>query len=117
MDVYSRSLGALALAASLLLAGCVPAGRDGPPPTDLYLVEIWAERGMVFIGDARNLTERSGWDNQPAFEADGDGILYSSMHGDRADVWRYRLSENAASRAHPPNSERVAPHGRLRRAA
>ena len=38
----------LLLVAGLALLGCVPAGNDGPAPTDLYLIDIWAERGLVW---------------------------------------------------------------------
>ena len=84
-----RSTGLVLCCVALVAACSPPPETGGPAPTDLYLLDIWADRGLVSVGVPRNLTARPGWDNQPGFTRDGDAVLYASKRGERVDVWRY----------------------------
>jgi Tol biopolymer transport system component len=77
---------------------CAPEEELGRASTDLYLFELWANQGLVSVGDARNLTDRDGYDNQPAFTPDGRGILYVQRSGDNAEIYRYDLDQDAPVR-------------------
>ena len=49
----------------------------GAPSTDVYVGDLGAA-GALTVGNLRNVTDREGYDNQPAFLPDGTGILYTS---------------------------------------
>ena len=62
------------------------------PVTDLYLVEIDQDGDAYNFTTPVNLTNREGYDNQPAFSPDGTFILYSSMRDDnQTDIYKYDL--------------------------
>ncbi|MEO0974113.1 MAG: hypothetical protein AAFX85_13560, partial [Pseudomonadota bacterium] len=70
----------------------VAAVSAGAPRTDIYLAPIGGADEYVLLGRARNLTPRVGYDNQPAFSADGRTLYYSAIHDDgQADVYRLAL--------------------------
>jgi WD40 repeat protein len=69
------------------------------PSTDVFLVPIEGAGEHVRAGTPRNLTRRSGYDNQPAFTPDGAAILYTSIRDDgQADIYRYDLGRQRATR-------------------
>jgi len=65
---------------------------QGPPGTDIHLVSLSSLAGRLHVGTARNLTERPGYDNQPAFSPDGATLWYTSIGpAGQADVCRVVL--------------------------
>jgi dipeptidyl aminopeptidase/acylaminoacyl peptidase len=79
------------------VAGCAgPAVEDRP--TDLYLVQVSLEDGRVRLGPPERLTDREGWDNQPAFLPDGQSFLYASREEGQAEIYRYDLATRTATR-------------------
>jgi hypothetical protein len=89
----ARPLAAAALLTGAALAAAACAGlRPAPsadarlPDTDVYLAAVtWGAEG-VEVGAPRNLTRRSGYDNQPRFAADGT-LYYTRIEEGRADIW------------------------------
>jgi len=73
------------------LLGCEPAERVKFESTDLFLVTLLSEDGFLLLGNPRNITDRDGYDNQPAFAAGGGKILYSAHDGVQADIFRYEI--------------------------
>lgn len=67
--------------------------------TDIW-VATFEERGSAIrVGQARNVTARRGYDNQPAFTAAGDAVLFTSVREDsQADIWRVALADGATKR-------------------
>jgi hypothetical protein len=63
------------------------------PDTDIWLLRMkTAKNGSVTLSDARNITSRDGYDNQPSFSADEKRIYYSSVRSDsQADVYAYEI--------------------------
>lgn len=57
----------------------VPA--QDPPSTDVYLARIVAaaDDDGAGLADVRPLTDRDGYDNQPAFSPDGETLYYTSI--------------------------------------
>ena len=90
----------------LALAAVALAGTQGPSGTDIFLAELHERGGRMAIGAPVNATHRPGYDNQPCFAPDGRSVLYTSVAGGQADIWRYDL---AAGRSVPltttPESE------------
>ena len=95
------ALGGLALLAAL------PTVARAQTDTDIFLVTM--ERtgaGVALVGAPVAVTDRAGYDNQPAFLPDGSALLYTSLRGDQADSYRYDLSSGQATRlTRSPESE------------
>lgn len=74
-----------------------PAAAPAPlPGTDVYLVDLGA--GGRPAGAPRNVTRRPGYDNQPAFAADG-AVLYTSIREDgQADIYRFDPAAGSTTR-------------------
>jgi hypothetical protein len=47
---------------------------------------------------AVNITDRPGYDNQPAFSPDGGRLLFTSFRGGQTDIYRYDLRSGETSR-------------------
>lgn len=75
------------------LAGARSLVAQAPATSDVWLVDIAVRGGRVRLGTPINVTARPGYDNQPAFLADGSGLYYTRIGDDgQADVWRYDIA-------------------------
>lgn len=84
------------------------ASSQAPPATDIYLAPISVTSdGRAVVGKPVNVTNRPGYDNQPAFTPDSHGILFTSIHEDgQSDIYRYDLATKAIARVtSTPESE------------
>ena len=81
------------------------AAQGAPPGTDIYLVRL--RSGATISDPPENLTNRPGYDNQPAFTPDGKAILFTSIRADgQADVYRLDLATRAITQlTKTPESE------------
>ncbi len=84
--------------ATVVLAALQAAAQpQGPPGTDIWVADLSIRDGRVSVGAPVNVTSRPGYDNQPAFLADGSGFLYTRIGADgQADVWRYDFASHTA---------------------
>jgi WD40 repeat protein len=64
------------------------------PDCDIWLLDIKDSAGKVSFHNPVNITNRKGYDNQPAFSPDGKYILYSSQRdsGGQIDIYKYDLN-------------------------
>lgn len=75
-----------------------PAEPEAPPATDIFLIDFdttsqtWRPTGV------RRVTDREAYDNQPYFESDGSGVLYTSYRDGQTDIFRYRLDSQETER-------------------
>ena len=86
------------LISSLLL---VAAQQAAPPlpETDILIYGMAASLSGVQIGIGRNITASAGYDNQPAFSADGRSLLFSARRdGEQNDIYRFDLTSDATHR-------------------
>ena len=60
-----------------------------PPATDIYLADLRLVQGRITVSAPVNVTNRPGYDNQPAFLPNGRSILYTSVRDSQADIYRY----------------------------
>lgn len=69
------------------------------PATDIYLANVVVgPRGPEFE-EVRNVTDRDGYDNQPAFLLDGSGFLFTSGRDPaQTDIYRYDLASQSIAR-------------------
>lgn len=92
------SLGAFAQAAPTP-APAAPAAAPAatPPDTEVFVATLDLAAGRV--GTPRNVSERVGYDNQPAFLPDGSALLYiaAASVGGNTDVFRYDLASGTRS--------------------
>lgn len=65
---------------------------QGAPGTDIYLVSMSSNSGVLNFGAATNVTDRAGYDNQPSFLPDGSAVLYTSNRGGQTDIFRYDIA-------------------------
>ena len=103
------TLGLMMIAYGVRSAGAQAA--QAPPATDIFLapLSITSTDGRPVIGKPVNVTNRPGYDNQPAFTPDSKGVLFTSIHedgGGQSDIYRYDLGTKAITRVtSTPESE------------
>ena len=80
--------------AETLQEGYTPTAANAPS-TDIYVGTLSSgggtpATGEVSVGDVTNITDRDGYDNQPAFEPGGQTLLYTSARNRRqTDIYRH----------------------------
>mgnify|MGYP006275195265 FL=1 len=91
----------------LLSTACGGASQeDGPgnasdslagtaPGTDIYLASLERVGDTLRLGPPQNVTQRPGYDNQPAFARGGGAIVYTAVREGQTDVVRYALDADA----------------------
>lgn len=80
-----------------LLGGAMPLLAQGG--SDLYVAAFHEVGTHVTIGRPVNVTNRIGYDNQPAFTVDGRALLFTSIREDaQSDIWRVTLTTDGAQR-------------------
>ncbi len=77
------------------------------PNTDIWLLDIKSTKDSVILKNPVNITNRTGYDNQPAFSPDAKYILYTSIREDKqADIYKYDLTTKLISQfTKTPTSE------------
>lgn len=77
-----------------------PGALHGQGATDIYWAPVVVKGDQVGLGEVRNLTDRDGYDNQPAFSADGSHLYYSSQRGQgdgaQTDIWQLAWPPSSA---------------------
>jgi WD40 repeat protein len=88
------------------------------PSTEIYLVDVFFEDDRIQYGTPVNITNWSGYDNQPIFTPDGESILFvSDRSGGQTDIYRYDIQTGGTDRVYftSPESEyspRISPDGK-----
>lgn len=80
----------------------------GPLEDDIWLADLsWEASGQPSLGQPVNLTERPGYDNQPAFVPDGSGLWYTAVdvHDGQTDIWRFDFAPGSVARVTMSNPE------------
>lgn len=101
----------------MILALAATAAAQAPPATDIFLAPLSQRDGRLTVGAARNLTERSGYDNQPSWSPDGRAIYFTAQANLQTDIYRLEIATGALARVTEtaPESEysaMVTPDGR-----
>lgn len=88
-----KRLGAAAMVLIMLAVSAHTLQAQARPSTDVWVVAMHQTGSEVHFGDPRNVSKRTGYDNQPGFTPDGRAVLYTVIGDDgQADIWRYSLS-------------------------
>src|SRR3954468_14136326 len=83
------------------LAALVPLAAvraQAVPSTDVYLAPLIINGATISLGTPVNITDRTGYDNQPVFTPDGRAILYTSIRDGQADIYRYDVASKMTTR-------------------
>ncbi len=80
------------LACAAAAFGPAAIGSQAAPGTDIFLADLDLTSSPPTVGPPRNLTDRAGYDNQPHFEPEGGGLLYTSQRDEQTDIFRVDLS-------------------------
>src|SRR5688572_31223229 len=71
----------------------------GPPATDVFLADLSNAGGKWAVGKPSNISNSTGYDNQPSFTPDGSALLFTSARGSvesacgkpQTDIYRYEI--------------------------
>lgn len=64
------------------------------PETDIWLFKLEKKDGKYICNAPQNITNRAGYDNQPAFSLDGKSILYVCIDStNQADIYQYQIGK------------------------
>jgi Tol biopolymer transport system component len=68
------------------------------PDTDVWLLKMQVKKDSIYPVKALNISNRSGYDNQPSFSPDSKMLYYTSMQEEtQTDIMCYNISEKKAS--------------------
>ncbi|MCP5384446.1 MAG: PD40 domain-containing protein [Altererythrobacter sp.] len=86
------------------------AGEDAPPPafpeTEIFLFDYDAGSAGDALSNGRNVTQRTGYDNQPYFTPGSETFLYSRDDGTQTDIWEYDIARGTYTQiTRTPESE------------
>jgi hypothetical protein len=86
---------------------CSPMLRAQMPDTDIWLFDLNESKGHFTFSKPLNITNRPGYDNQPAFSPDGKYILYTSYRENgQSDIYKYTFhSKTTTAFCSTPESE------------
>jgi dipeptidyl aminopeptidase/acylaminoacyl peptidase len=98
--------GTLILATSTFAQTPSPSPSATPPSSNVFLADLSSKGGGIVIGNPIKINETSGYNNQPSFLADGQGILYTSIRNKQADIYRFDVRSGATTQiTNTPESE------------
>jgi dipeptidyl aminopeptidase/acylaminoacyl peptidase len=84
-----------------------PKPTPTPPATDIFIADLaTAPAGKLKLGQPAKITNWAGYNNQPSFLPDGQGILYTSIRDKQADIYRYDIRAASSTQiTNTPESE------------
>lgn len=63
-----------------------------PPGTEIFILDLVIEKRSISVNNARNITNRVGYDNQPSFHPTKPLLYYAAADTEgRTDIWEYDL--------------------------
>ncbi|MCW3085646.1 MAG: hypothetical protein JWP12_3012 [Bacteroidetes bacterium] len=82
------------------------------PNTDIWLLDIKAEKDTIILSNPVNITNRVGYDNQPSFSADGNSILYTSIRDEKqSDIYTYNIKTKTTTQfTNTPTTSEYSPN-------
>lgn len=93
-------------------------GLFAQPDTDIFLLEVGHSGTDLTFSNPVNITPRKGYDNQPSFLPEGEGIIYTSILADgQAEIMQYDFNTRNSKRltrtkGHSEYSPQLTPDGK-----
>ncbi len=98
--------GSLRLAAALALSTATATAAVAQTNSDVFLAPLLVQNHRVTVGVPANITNRSGYDDQPSFSDDGEVVYYTSQRDGQTDIYRYdRINRSTTQVTATPESE------------
>jgi hypothetical protein len=73
---------------------CVSAACFGQAGSDIILFDLKLKKDKVILSNPKNITNRTGYDNQPSFHTDQPFIYFASFNDEgRSDIKRYNFKD------------------------
>jgi hypothetical protein len=67
-----------------------------PPGTEIYFLDLTIKKEKVVLANPQNITNHTGYDNQPSFHPDKPLMFYSSANAEgKTDIIEYNMSTKA----------------------
>ena len=83
-----------ALLLLIWLTNIQPAIAQALPETEIYLCRVKQKKGAWKISQPQNITQRPGYDNQPAFTPDRKSILFASIRErNTTDIYGFTIKK------------------------
>ena len=83
-----------------------PTPTPAPPSSDIFIVDLKNKEGHLKFGQPMKITASVGYNNQPSFLPNGRAVLYTSIRGKQADIYRYEIHSGATTQVtNTPESE------------
>jgi hypothetical protein len=116
MPTIKRSIASIAFLACLTLSSWVvahaqtaspsPTPAAAPPASDIFIIDVTSRSGKMKLGPPVKITNWVGYNNQPFFLPDGQGILYTAIRDKQADIYHYDIHSGATTQiTSTPESE------------
>jgi hypothetical protein len=86
----------ITIALSLALLAVPELAAAQAPSTDIYVAPLAMTGGQRSLGPIQPVTRRKGYDNQPAFNAAGDALYYTSQRSGHTDIHSVNLRHGAS---------------------
>lgn len=83
--------------------------QTAPASTDIFVVDMKEKKGKITLDKWKNVTNRNGYDNQPAF-FNNDYILYSSFSNGQNDIMIHDLYEGKSTNLTKTNTSEYSPY-------
>ncbi len=99
MNTSNRAAAVPVIGLLIFVMGCSGEPAYRSPHTDVHVAELSeGADGLPRIASPTNISDRDGYDNQPAFLPDGKGLLYVSGSDDAVDIFLYDLNSGTRRR-------------------
>lgn len=80
------------------------------PECDIFLLDLSTEKGLCKLANPRNVTKRTGYDNQPWFTSGGASFLFTANRKpDRTDVFEYFIGSKETKQVTDSPSQEYSP--------
>jgi WD40 repeat protein len=100
------ALAVLAFLGSVSAQTPTPTPAATPPASDIFTANLMSAKGELKLGTPEKITSYDGYNNQPYFLPDGHSVLYTSIRGGQADIYRYDIGTGATTQVtNTPESE------------
>lgn len=82
------------------------------PNTDIFLATLEGSSSDLKVVDVKNITNRPGYDNQPAFRGN-DAVLFTALHGEgdnaNTDIFQYNIEDGKTQRLTQTSESEYSP--------
>ncbi|MFT5611615.1 MAG: Tol biopolymer transport system component [Arenicella sp.] len=103
----------IALLASLVLNSSVSAEevreKVSFPETDIFLLDLKLDSDSMEISNAKNVTARPGYDNQPYFTKNSESFVFSRDDGYQTDIYEYDIAKQKTERLSRSDNTEFSP--------